>query len=354
MDLTQFEVDKDYIMKVHDNCAYNNLIIEYYRRYYNENGKTNTLLTKINSLSNCNKFWLIDRYDYSQIKDYKRTNLCRDKFCNNCKKVKQATRMSKYIPELEIYKDNLFHLTLTVPNVVGKDLRETLTKMAKAFRRLIYCFRDNYVSFIDFKEYGYKGAVRSLEITFNGDSYHPHYHCAFVFDNLVLDKNIKNNYSIDFKNNRGDKLFSEFEIKVQKIWRMIYDDIPLNKNNYDKLDIGYSCNCDKFRDSDYAELFKYMTKSTNESDNLLTYENFVILYRGTYLVKQIQGYGCLYRISDKDLDDEVDKVYDDILSFLLTQEEPEEVNESLLDLLNDNHYKLISRKKIYTYLRELD
>lgn len=354
MDLKQFEIDKDYIKNVYDNCSYNKLIIEYYRRYCIENGNTNTFKNKINSIDTCNKFWQIDRYNYSQIKDFKRTNLCKDKFCNNCKKVKQATRMSKYIPELEQYKDNLFHLTLTVPNVVGEDLKETIRKMSSAFRRLIYCFRGKYLSFIDFDKYGYKGAVRSLEITFNGNSYHPHYHCAFVFDNLTLDKNIKNTYSIDFNLNRGDKLFSEFEIQVQKIWRMIYDDIPLNSFNYDNLELGYSCNCDKFRENDYAELFKYMTKATNELDNPLTYDNFLTLYRSTYLIKQIQGYGCLYRINDKDLDEEVDKVYCDILSFLLTNETPDDICEKPIDLLNDNHYKLISRKKIYSYLRDLD
>ena len=50
MDLKQFEIDKDYIKNVYDNCSYNKLIIEYYRRYCIENGNTNTFKNKINSI----------------------------------------------------------------------------------------------------------------------------------------------------------------------------------------------------------------------------------------------------------------------------------------------------------------
>ena len=64
----------------------------------------------INSISKCNKYFTIDRYDYHEIKDFIRTNLCHSKFCNNCKKVKQASRMSRYIKELEPYSDNLYHI----------------------------------------------------------------------------------------------------------------------------------------------------------------------------------------------------------------------------------------------------
>ncbi len=46
--------------------------------------------------------------------------------------------------------------------------------------------------------------------------------------------------------------------------------------------------CEKFNRKDYAELFKYMTKETDENDNILTYDNFVTLYEATYHVKQIK------------------------------------------------------------------
>jgi len=38
---------------------------------------------------------------------------------------------------------------------------------------------------------------------------------------------------------------------------------------------------------------------------------------------------------------------------LKTKEDPEEVSQTPLDLLEDNEYKLISRKTIYSYLKNL-
>ena len=208
MDLTSFKIDKDYIQKVHNNCQYNKVIMSYYEKFvyelidFNDKNKKSfsydestecikkirSVYSILNRIESCNKYWLIDRYDYSQIKDFKKTILCKDKFCNNCKKVKQASRMSRYIPELEKYSDNLYHITLTIPNVTGIDLQATLKHMASSYRILMRIFRSDYkLSFVNFDELGYQGCVRSLEITFDGDSYHPHYHCAFVFENLSLE-----------------------------------------------------------------------------------------------------------------------------------------------------------------------
>ena len=108
--------------------------------------------------------------------------------------------------------------------------------------------------------------------------------------------------------------------------------------------------CDKFKEGDYAELFKYMTKSTDEKDNILTYDNFVTLLESTYNFKQIQGYGCFYRINDEDLEEEIEKYYCSIKEFLSSYEKPIETFERPIDLLQDKNFTLISRKKIYQYL----
>lgn len=347
-----FKIDKDYLLKVHNNNQYNNVILNYYARYEKE-GK-NISRNKIKSISSCNKYFNIDRYDYNLVKDYKRTNLCKDKFCNNCKKVKQAARMSKYIPELEPYADKLYHLTLTIPNVNGSELKSTIKIMSKAFSRLMdYIKGKQLLSFYDFKKFGYLGSIRSLEITFNGDNYHPHYHCCFAFNNLDLNKTIKNKYSIDYYHKKEDKLFSEFEITVQKIWYLLINKMRVCEENFNILEDGYSCNCDKFQEGDYKQLFKYMTKETDENKNVLTYDNFKVLYDSTFGIKQIQGYGCFYNITDSDLDDEVDKMYCDIVNLLKEDEDPTSTFETPLELLNDDRYLLISRKKVFQYLKEL-
>ncbi len=360
-----FKINKDYILDVNNNNIYNKKIIDYYKKLFREfecdklnfTKLSNPICkTKISNLTNCNRFWNCDVYYQNMTKDFISTNLCHDKFCNNCKKVVQASRMSKYIPEIEPYKEKLYHLTLTIPNVNSKNLLNALNKMKKCFKKLmdIYCHNCHICSFYDFSKIGYKGAIRSLEITFKNDNYHPHYHCAFVFDNLELDKKYKNIYSTDFYKNRGDRLFSEFEIVIQKIWYMIWNNIRINKKNFDELEQGYSCICDKFYDDDYMELFKYMTKSIDENDNILTYDNFKTLYIATYRLKQIQGYGCFYHINDNNLNDEIDNIYADIKYFLeTTDDKPEFKSYDLLELLNDDKFLIISRKKIYQYLKSL-
>lgn len=356
-DFSNFKVDDDFILDNCNNVEYNKIIVNYYKKMLDEGSselkKFGSFIpkSKIYDLEHCNKYWDINIYHSNRIKDFVGAYTCKDKFCNNCKKLKQAVRMSRYIPEIEKYRDNLYHIVFTVPNMIGKDLHFSLKKMKKAFRDLMRIIRGNYRCFIDFSRYGWLGNIRSLEITFVEDLYHPHFHCGFVFKNLELDKKYTNCYSYS---NKSDKIrkFSEFEIILQKLWYMLYNNISITKENYDKIDVGYSVMCDKFRDNDYVELFKYMTKATSEKDKLLTYENFKTLYWSTYRIKQIQGYGCFYMIKDDDItQEEIDKVYADIQFFLDSDECPENKAINPKDLLYDKDYLLISRKKIYQYLK---
>ncbi len=57
-------------------------------------------------------------------------------------------------------------------------------------------------------------------------------------------------------------------------------------------------------------------------------------------------------VNDNNIFDEVDKIYCCIKDILNNDEKPIEIFESLIDLLNDNEYKIISRKKIYNYLKQ--
>jgi len=145
-----------------------------------------TIINKMDRMTICNKWWLIDRFDISKVKNFKKTSLCKDKFCNNCKKVKQSQRMSKYIPELEKYKKKLYHLVLTVPNVSGDDLKSTIIKLSKSFRKLMYYIKGDRVikNYEWLSNIGYEGAVRSLEVTFKDDIYHPHYHVALILGEI--------------------------------------------------------------------------------------------------------------------------------------------------------------------------
>lgn len=356
IDIQNIKVQKDYIKNIIKNIEYNKQIVTYYEKLRNE--YTGDMYTrfdkKLNAIQDCNKFWEIDRYDINKIKDFKKTNLCKDKFCSNCKKVKQVSRMSRFLPELEKYQDKLFHMTLTQPNVSNQQVKTTIKKCFRGIAKLIeYLKGKKKIRGIDFFEWKYEGALRSLEITFNEASYHVHLHVALVLNcDDINNKKYINTYSYHYGVLK--RLFSEKEILIQKIWYLIMNDIKVTKKAIDSLEKGYSCTIDKFTNNSYAELFKYMVKDFAESHSFMSYDNFKTLYYSLLNVRQIQGYGCLFNIKDTDnISEEVDELYNSIIEELQKKETPVEVVESPHDILNDSEYILISRKKIFEYLRIL-
>lgn len=352
-------IEKDMIENVIQNIEYNKTILYYYEKYALEmhDDYKNTLLNRRTSVELCNKFWVLDKYEVQKIKDLKSQNLCKDKFCSNCKKVKQAARMSKYIPELEKYSDNLHHLVLTQPTVPADQLVYMLKNMSKCFRQLIrYINCTDLIQGLDFSSWGYQGAVRSLEITYRNDMYHPHYHIGLVISpNTLGRKNIANTYSYDLRKGLPEltRLFSEQEIIIQKIWFLLMNKKKVTKENIDNLEEGYSCIIDKFSPDQFTELFKYMTKDKDEKGELLAYKQFKTLYEALYRVKQIQGYGCLYRITDNINLEEYDALYRQMIEEIAKKESPASVLQKPQELILDSRYKLISRKSYFRYLRTL-
>lgn len=380
-DLKGIEVKKDYVNQILTNNKYNQEVItKYYYQLQQEFSdvfedtysfldddievfiqrkkiiKSVNLDNKIQNLSNCNSWWLLDHYKEQRIKDFKKTNLCKDKFCNNCKKVKQASRLSKFMPLIDKYKEenNLYHLTLTVPNCKGSDLTQTIKTIFKSFKQLNRYLNGNLkIKGLDFEQYSYIGAIRSLEVTFKGNSYHPHLHCILAFNNpLINNKYIENTYSLSKKN--GYRKFTEFEVLIQKIWYLLNNNIKVTKGSIDDLKLGYSCTIDDIDESSAYEVFKYMTKSTDEEKNILTYDNFRHLYFALHRVRQIQGYGCFYNVKDDDsIIEEVDYFYNKYIEELQKIENPLEVCETPEDLLNDSENMIISRKRIFSLLKKL-
>lgn len=356
VDLQNVIVPKELLSRVIENIENNKLIVNYYDRFSRETILADLITRKKERVKDCNKFWVLDKYEIQKVKDHKRINLCKDKFCSNCKKVKQASRMAKYIPALEPYQDNLLHMVLTVPNCRGQDLDEFVKKMAKCFKSLIEYFRGKVkITGLDLDQWGYLGAVRSLELTFKGDFYHPHYHVGLVLDKPLGQKKLENVFSYDFRKGLPElkRLFSEKEIIIQKVWYLLINGIRVTQESVNELKQGYSCMISPFAPGDYAELFKYMTKETNEEGKVLSYANFKTLYDALYRVKQIQGYGCLYRIQD-DWDLEASEaMYEAFIDGLKEKENPVVCLATPQDLLHDTQYTLISRKSFFKYLRQL-
>lgn len=354
------KVSKDVLKDVIENIEHNKVILEYYHRLSTECGimfASDTMEKATKRMAECNKVWFLDKYELAKVKDFHKTILCHDKFCANCKKVKQAMRMAKYSPELEQYSTMLYHLTLTIPNVSGVELGYAIRNMAKSFKTLIEYLRGKKkIKGINFTSWGYQGAVRSLEITFRGDDYHPHYHVGLVLDNPKMGKrNIENKFSFNYKNGIAElvRLFCKEEILIQKIWLLLITGEKVTKKAIDGLELGYSCTLVKFQEDDYAELFKYMTKGSDQDGQALSYENFVSLYHALYRIKQIQGYGVLYQLSNDEDFEVYELAYEEFIQSCLQKEKPMRSYEKPQALILDTEYTLISRKSYYKFLKDI-
>lgn len=117
------------------------------------------------------------------VNDLKLTNanFCKVRLCPMCswrRSLKIFGQVSKVMDHVEEnYNYRYIFLTLTVRNCYGKELRDTLDLMTKAFNKMNQ--RKAFKQAI-------KGYFRSLEITYNkkDNTYHPHFHMI-----LAVNKN---------------------------------------------------------------------------------------------------------------------------------------------------------------------
>lgn len=328
------------------------------------------LHNRAKSVALCSKFWSGDYYRLQGVKDLQRVNLCHDRFCDNCQNTLAVQRSDKYEGVLKRFTENydLFHVVLTVPNCSLEDLSSTLDKMFYSYKRFnIFLSGRLFVSGVDFLEIGYLGSIRALEITKNknNNTFHPHFHCIWICKKGALKQKSVNVNLYSFKkynshikrgsvvSNEPQRYFTDFEILVQKVWRLLYDGERVNYSNINELSLGYSCMIDNARGR-YKEVFKYATKgllsSEKGKDAVDTYSDFVLLFVTLYRRRLIQGYGCLYRMQFEDkIDTSPDDLYLEIVRQLHEVENPELFHEDL-DMITKNipssNVTYISRKSI--------
>ena len=347
------EVSLSYRKNVFNNVKRNNEILIYYMSMIAAAVKSKAPQRDIASmtkrwkrLERCNQFWQIETYQASRVKVLLKTYLCHDKFCYNCKQVKQLVWTKRYLPLLENYRDSMYHITLTVPDCSGEHLPVTLRRMAQCMKRLVgYLYGDRQLKGLDLAGYGYQGCIRTLEITYNGNMYHPHYHIAAIFTNpaVVEDKCIDNQFSA-----YGTKQFSKFETILQRVWWLLINGQRLS---YEAIfsetaeQESYSCTVDSFQPDDYKKLFSYMIKSHSMENEMMTMEQFQTLYHALNRVPQIQGYGVFYNIKAAvDSNDFSDQEYQEISDLIIPGDQPVRNNEPIGRLAKDSSYTMVRRK----------
>lgn len=356
----ELKLTEDYVDTVSHNRDFNDMYSEYYAWLFEE-----TNLLQYQRLServfNCHKYWYGDHYRMQRIFDVQRVQLCHDKFCVNCQHLKQASRLMRFTPVFEELQNSydLYHLTLTVPNVPGNKLKDTINGMFGAFKKLMRYFSgDAKIKDVDFEQYGFGGAVRCLEIVPNPNDYHPHIHSVLLLKkDLPLIKEHINCYSFDY--GKLTRKFSDLEILIQKILYLSMQGKKIDIKNLSAVPQGYSCimNDVDVEHHGWHEVFKYVTKLTKDGMPFLSYEQFKTLHHALHRCKVMQGYGLLYRVSENDVCDEtVTEAYAEILARLRAFEKPEknvsyELDKLMRDLKNKN-ITFISKRQVQAWLEE--
>lgn len=136
------------------------------------------MYNKAERVSDCSALLQFNECKNDNYKKLVRANFCRDRLCPTCNE-RRSRLLSYQLMQMigEVNRQGNYEyvfLTLTVPNVKGKDLSKTYDRIFAGFTRLFRYKRvDNMCV----------GAVRSLETTINLDknsksyfTYHPHLH----------------------------------------------------------------------------------------------------------------------------------------------------------------------------------
>lgn len=377
-DIKQKLDSKERIQKIARRVNKNDVIADYYMQLAEETG-VESYNGNAARISCCAKNWVIDFYQVHGIKDIKRIDLCHDRFCDNCQNAQSVQRERKFAPVLDFFapRYDIYHMVFTVPNVYPEELLPSLDRMYNQIGYIFRLFRGNAkIRGYDFRKYRYLGAIRALEITKgrDGKTFHPHFHCLFILRKGVkFEGSNVNSYSFDnpdvkkshHKKEYGkpERYFTDFEILIQKIWRLRYDGVRVNVKNIAELKEGYSVICEKRKKGDYKEVFKYALKGIFKKGDITGgYNDFEPLALALKNRRVIQGYGILrsfdfeFGIDQDDIDATKDLLYSSIIHEIRKKELPSRMVEGLYDILRNakknGDIKYISRNRISEIMAE--
>ena len=403
------------LWETYERLGFTEGIADYYERLSKESGTSdpasNTYYNTAESMRMCHRVFETLTWRRNKVKAITRINLCRNKFCANCVKLIQATRLKRMynvIAESENSK-YLYHAVFTVRSVRAEELTETMDLMNKAFSMMIrYLNGTKKIRGVDFSRYGFYAAVKSIECTYKKAGwYHPHFHVIFAFDvPFPVEGNVENMFS--FSESNGYRTFSDDVVFFQKLWRLLYDNqkaredkirrlikarlyaVPetdfediqeldsdkvrskktgktyrlgdpgnvraerITLRKIDELKDGYSVIFDRVSEGSYYEIFKYAFKSMSEDKDMMTYEQFKALRQAFYSRQTIQTYGKWRKVElDDSIDDDIADEYKRYVAELNRSESPEYRVERIFDVLRSGEeygYELISSSSLNQYL----
>ena len=184
-------------------------------------------------------------------------SLCRKRWCAHCCRIKTAEMTNGYKQPLQEL-GALYFVTLTRPNVKGRELSSEIKKMIKGFQRIKDNLRKNHKTKLN--------GIRKIEVTYNEieDTYHPHFH--FIQSNKDASELLQKLWLAQFSNAK----------------RIAQDVRAINTNN----------------DDSFIELFKYATKETTKSGKQYTGEVLHTIYSALEGKRIYQTYGKLKKFKE--------------------------------------------------------
>lgn len=338
---------------------------KYYFKYaYSQENKGTALekrfVKKSNRLKECLNLWVWDKYEKNKVLDLQRVNRCNDnKFCPNCRLFSVAIAIHNFRPSFnEMIQRGYdpYLMTLTVPNVPGEELKQTIEKMNKSFSKLWEWFErpigKGYKGFKG-RYFEFRAGVKVLEVTIEKvreNYYHPHFHCIVFMPKVedheyYFEKFIEGPYQ---RKTDSQIFYSRADIHIMQLWKMAYDGIKLNEKNYNDIsDLWYDlyqCDIRPMEDEKgIYEVFKYTFKDAD----IKTYQHFITLFKALENKRMRQGHGELYNIK---LEVESGEKQE-LVPFLEMDEKesPEQlITQEINTLIKEYHdYKKISRFKAY-------
>lgn len=185
---------------------------------------------------------------------------CGYRWCNVCNRIRTGKLLNGYLKPLEQMKEPYF-VTVTIPNVTGKELRHSLVGMVQTSANITRVLKRLKMAV---------NGIRKIECTYNveQDTYHPHLH--FIFDGEAVSK----------------KFIDEWLIRYPHASSSGQDFKPVT--NYG---------------GGIKELFKYTTKIVTKTKATGDYNIYVpaldTIFRAMKGMRTFQNFGNIKRVNDE-------------------------------------------------------
>lgn len=292
--LDTLEITSDYVSNKTLENQYHKAL-----RKFKTNQKVISIIDSLKDENQKKKYWLTYHCNHVLLQNGNvfSGSLCRKRWCTQCNRIK-AFEMTNAYKEPLTNLGQLYFVTLTRPNVKGRQLKSEIQKLIKAFQKIKDNLRKNY----DIKLSG----MRKLEVTYNEetDTYHPHFH--FIQSNLV----------------HSDKL--------QELWLKQFPNASSKGQDIRTIDTN--------NEKSFIELFKYATKETTKEGKQYTGEVLHTIYSALEGQRIFQTYGSIKKVKEpKEAKDETNNFV-----WIEPQEEIWVYDQEQKDWLTSNNNKLVN------------